>query len=38
MNYYDSKDLGRFSEVGKFASKLMEKFFAYYIEATGTEG
>ena len=38
MNYYESKDLGRFADVGKFASKLMEKFFAYYIEATGTEG
>jgi alkylhydroperoxidase/carboxymuconolactone decarboxylase family protein len=38
MNYYESKDLLKFSEVGKFASKLMEKFFAYYHEATGVEG
>ncbi len=38
MHYYESKDLKRFSEVGKFAPSLMEKFFQYYNEATGTEG
>lgn len=38
MHYYESKDLSRFAEVGKFASKLMDKFFAYYTEATATEG
>ena len=38
MNYYESKDVGRFAEVGKFAPKLMEKFFAYYNEAVGSEG
>ena len=38
MNYYESKDLGRFADVGKFAGKLMQKFFDYYTEATGTDG
>src|SRR5438477_11545042 len=38
MNYYESKDLGRFTDVGKFADKLMKKFFDYYNEATATEG
>ena len=38
MNYYESKDLGRFAEVGKFAQKLMDKFFAYYQEATSVDG
>lgn len=38
MNYYESKDLGRFAEVGKFAGKLMQKFFDYYNEATGKDG
>ncbi|HVO73798.1 MAG TPA: arsenosugar biosynthesis-associated peroxidase-like protein [Ignavibacteriaceae bacterium] len=38
MNYYESKDLGRFTEVGKFKPELMQKFFDYYNEATGTEG
>lgn len=38
MNYYESKDLGRFAEVGKFKPELMKKFFDYYGEATGTDG
>ena len=38
MNYYESKDLNRFAEVGKFKKELMDKFFDYYGEATGTEG
>ncbi len=38
MNYYESKDLGRFAEVGDFAAPLMKKFFEYYNEATGTDG
>ena len=38
MNYYESKDLKRFAEVGKFKPELMKKFFDYYGEATGTEG
>ena len=38
MNYYESKDLKRFGDVGKFAGSLMQKFFDYYNEATGKEG
>lgn len=38
MNYYESKDLNRFAEVGKFAENLMNKFFDYYNEATGKDG
>ncbi|MGB5287851.1 MAG: arsenosugar biosynthesis-associated peroxidase-like protein [Ignavibacteriaceae bacterium] len=38
MNYYESKDLSRFAEVGKFKPELMKKFFDYYGEATGTDG
>lgn len=38
MNYYESKDLPRFGEVGKFAGPLMKKFFDYYEAATGAEG
>ncbi len=35
MNYYESKDLGRFAEVGKFAGKLMSKFFDDGIKTAG---
>lgn len=38
MNYYESKDLSRFAEVGKFAGGLMKKFFDYYNAATAAEG
>lgn len=38
MNYFESKDLARFAEVGKFAPDLMKKFFEYYNEVTGTDG
>lgn len=38
MNYYESKDLGRFTDVGQFAGDLMKKFLDYYNEATGTDG
>ena len=38
MHYYETKDLKRFPEVGKFKKELMDQFFAYYNEATGTEG
>src|SRR4051812_35432430 len=37
-NYYESKDLAKFAEVGKFAPKHMEEFFAYYGSVTGTDG
>jgi len=38
MNYYESKDLSRFAEVGKFRGELMDKFFAYYNAVVGTDG
>jgi alkylhydroperoxidase/carboxymuconolactone decarboxylase family protein len=38
MNYYESKDLARFGDVGKFRKELMDKFFDYYGAATGTDG
>jgi alkylhydroperoxidase/carboxymuconolactone decarboxylase family protein len=38
MHYYETKDLGRFAEVGKFAGNLMQKFFDYYTEATAKDG
>lgn len=38
MNYYDSKDLGKFGDVGKFRKELMDKFFDYYNEVTGKDG
>ena len=38
MNYYESKDLSRFGEIGKFAPGLAKKFFDYYNEATGKDG
>lgn len=38
MNYYESKDLKKFAEVGQFAPQLMEKFFAYYNAAVGADG
>jgi alkylhydroperoxidase/carboxymuconolactone decarboxylase family protein len=38
MDYYDPKDLKRFSEIGKFGQELMKKFFDYYNAATGEDG
>lgn len=38
MHYYESKDLKRFAEVGKFRKELMDKFFEYYNKATGEDG
>jgi alkylhydroperoxidase/carboxymuconolactone decarboxylase family protein len=38
MNYYESKDLARFAEVGTFRKELMDKFFEYYGASTGTNG
>ncbi|HEY5038599.1 MAG TPA: arsenosugar biosynthesis-associated peroxidase-like protein [bacterium] len=38
MNYYESKDLGKFADVGKFKPELMKKFFDYYLAATATDG
>ncbi|MBC7476446.1 MAG: carboxymuconolactone decarboxylase family protein [Candidatus Sericytochromatia bacterium] len=38
MNYYESNDLSRFAEVGKFKKDLMDKFFEYYTSVTNTDG
>lgn len=38
MGYYESKDLKRFGEVGKFGEELMKKFFDYYNSATTEDG
>ncbi|MAT40506.1 MAG: 4-carboxymuconolactone decarboxylase [Ectothiorhodospiraceae bacterium] len=38
MNYYESKDLGRFAEVGAFRKELMDSFFEYYNKVTGEDG
>lgn len=38
MNYYESKDLARFAEIGKFRKELMDKFFEYYNSVTGEDG
>lgn len=35
MNYYESADLPKFPEVGKFAGELMDKFFEYYNAVVG---
>ena len=36
--YYESKDLDKFSDMGKNVPHLWEKFLAWYAEATGTDG
>ena len=38
MNYYESKDLAKFGDIGKFAPALAEKYFAYYQAATSEDG
>lgn len=38
MHYFESDDLKKFGEVGKFSGDLMKKFFAYYNAATSEEG
>jgi len=38
MSYFESKDLKRFAEVGKFRKELMDSFFAYYNKVTGEDG
>ena len=38
MHYYESEDLKRFTEVGKFRKELMDQFFAYYNEVTAKDG
>lgn len=38
MDYYESKDLGKFADIGKFSPDLAKKFFDYYAAATGADG
>ncbi len=38
MNYFESEDLKKFGDVGKFRKELMDKFFAYYNEVVGKDG
>lgn len=38
MHYYESKDLKKFGDVGRFRSELMDKFFEYYNKVTGEDG
>ena len=38
MSYYESEDLQRFREVGKFRPELADKFFDYYGAVTGQDG
>jgi len=37
MNYYESNDLKKFQDVGKFAPDLMNKFFEYYNSVLSTD-
>lgn len=38
MHYYESMDLKKFGDVGKFRRELMDKFFEYYNKVTGEDG
>lgn len=38
MHYYESEDLKRFGEIGKFRAELAKKFFDYYNTVTGEDG
>jgi len=38
VSYYESGDLSRFAEVGRFSGELMQKFFDYYNTVTGEDG
>ena len=38
MHYYESEDLRKFADVGRFSKELMDKFFSYYNEAVGKDG
>ena len=38
MNYYESNDLKKFAEVGRFRKELMDKFFEYYNKVTSEDG
>lgn len=38
MNYYESKDLKKFGEIGRYRKELADKFFDYYNAVTGVDG
>lgn len=38
MDYFNTDDLKKFSEIGKFRKDLMDKFFDYYNSAINTDG
>lgn len=38
MEYFNSEDLNKFSEVGLFRKELMDKFFEYYNSVVGSDG
>ena len=38
MSYYEEADLGRFPDVARFRKELMDRFFAWYEDATAEEG
>ena len=38
MHYYESNDLKKFADVGRFRKELMDKFFEYYGKVTGEDG
>ncbi|MDQ7007816.1 MAG: arsenosugar biosynthesis-associated peroxidase-like protein [Acidobacteriota bacterium] len=38
MHYYESEDLKKFKDVGKFRKELMDLFFDYYGKVTGEDG
>ena len=38
MEYFNSEDLNKFSEVGLFRKELMDKFFEYYNSVVGNDG
>src|SRR5262249_16779038 len=38
VSYYESQDLKRFVEIGKFRKELMDQFFSYYNEVTAKDG
>jgi alkylhydroperoxidase/carboxymuconolactone decarboxylase family protein len=37
-NYYESEDLKKFGDIGRFGKTLADDFFKYYGDATGVDG
>ncbi|MCA9730750.1 MAG: carboxymuconolactone decarboxylase family protein [Deferribacteres bacterium] len=38
MHYYESEDLKKFADVGRFRKELMNRFFSYYNKVVGEDG